>query len=89
MLFALITDPISICVLRVSFLEDTTNSTTGNGKFLLTDQGIDCGPYTIDPPPHDYDYFLSQIDAVNEYFQNVSYGKFGIDLENSSIFLIL
>ena len=86
MLFALITDPISICVLRVSFLEDTTESTTGNGKFLLTDQGIDCGKYTIDPPPHDYDYFLSQIDAVNEYFQNVSYGKFGIDLEHSKIF---
>ena len=85
-LFALITEPISVCVLRVSFLEDTTSSTTGNGKFLLTDQGIDCGPYTIDPPPHDYDYFLSQIDAVNEYFQNVSYGKFGIDLEQSSIF---
>ena len=41
---------------------------------------------SIDPPPHDYDYFLSQIDAVNEYFQNVSYGKFGIDLEQSSIF---
>ena len=85
-LFALITDSISLCVLRVSFLEDTTSSTTGNGRFLLTDQGIDCGQYTIDPPPHDYDYFLSQIDAVNKYFQHVSYGKFGIDIEHSSIF---
>ena len=85
-LFALSTNPISLCVLRVSFFEDTTNSTTGNGKFLLRDQGIDCGQYTIDPPPHDYDYFMSQIDAVNKYFQHVSYGKFGIDLERSSIY---
>ena len=29
---------------------------------------------------------MSQIDAVNKYFLNVSYGKFGIDLEHSSIY---
>ncbi len=85
-LFAFITDPISVAVIRISFQEDSTNSTTGNGQFLLTKEGIDCGSYTIDSPPHDYNYFLSQLYSVNQYFKNVSYGKFGIDLEQSSIY---
>ena len=85
-LFASITEPISVALIRISFKEDSTNSTTGNGQFLLTNDGIDCGSYTIDPPPHDYNYFLSQLHSVNQYFVNVSYGKFGIDLEQSSIY---
>ena len=75
-----------MALVRISFEEDSTNSTTGNGQFLLTNEGIDCGSYTIDPPPHDYNYFLSQLHAVNQYFENVSYGKFGIDLAQSSIY---
>ena len=52
----------------------------------MTNEGIDCGPYIIDPPPHDYDYFFSQLRSVDMYFQNVSYGKFGIDIPNSHIY---
>ena len=52
----------------------------------MAGEGIDCDTYTIDPPPHNYDYFLSQLHAVNEYFQSVSYGKFGIDIQASSIY---
>ena len=85
-IFASIIEPISVALIRVSFKEDSTNSTTGNGQFLLTNEGINCGSYTIDPPPHNYDYFLSQLHSVNQYFENVSYGKFGIDLEQSSIY---
>ena len=73
-------------MIRISFQEDSTNSTTGNGQFLLTNEGVDCGSYTIDSPPHDYNYFSSQLYSVNQYFENVSYGKFGIDLEQSSIY---
>ena len=86
LLFASITEPISVCLIRVSFAEDSISSTTGNGQFLLTNKGIDCGAYAIDPPPHDYNYFLSQLKSVNTYYQNVSYGKFGIDIENSHIY---
>ena len=76
----------SICGIRVSFNEDDIASTTGNGHFLQQSSGIDCGGYTIDPPPHDKSYFQSQLKAVDAYYRSVSYGDFGIDLENSVVY---
>jgi len=70
----------------VSFQEDDKESTTGNGKFLSAIEGIDCGTYHIDSPPHDEAYFYSQLKAANNYFQSVSYGQFGIDLSQSDIY---
>ena len=70
----------------VSFQEDDKESTTGNGKFLSEIKGTDCESYHIDPPPHDRAYFYSQLNSVNNYFQSVSYGQFGIDLTQSSIY---
>ena len=81
-----VTGDLNICVLRISFIEDNDESTTGNGQFLLEATGIDCEDYTIDPTPHDRTYFESQLKAVDGYFNNVSYGKFRIDLEQSSVF---
>ena len=86
LLFASIVEPIRICAVRVSFIEDELNSTTGNGNFLFSNNGIDCGEYTIDRPPHDKDYFESQLEAVHAYYDNVSYGKFGLDISNSEVF---
>ena len=63
----------------VEFKEDNKQSTTGNGKFLNTIEGIDCESYHIDPPPHDGEYFHSQLKAANSYFRSVSYDEFGID----------
>ena len=83
---ASIDDPIKICAIRISFDEDDIASTTGNGKFLLEDQGIDCKSYTIDSTPHDKSYFQSQLIALDSYFRSVSYGNFGIDLEGSNIY---
>ena len=85
-LFASIDEPIRVCALRVSFAEDDFSSTTGNGDFLLLNEGIDCGIYTIDPPPHNKEYFESQLEAVHYYFNNISYGKFGLDIINSKVF---
>jgi hypothetical protein len=73
-----------IC-LRVQFHEDQSSGTTGNGHFLMNPDTT-CGNYIIDPPPHDKAFFQSQLKAVNNYFQSVSYQKFGIDLEQSQIF---
>ncbi len=81
-----IDEPIRVCAIRVSFLEDQLSSTTGNGKFLMENEGLDCSQYTIDIPPHDREYFESQLLAVNSYFDKVSYGKFGLNLEQSAIY---
>ena len=77
---------LRVCALMVEFQEDNKESTTGTGKFLNSIEGIDCEVYHIDPPPHDRSYFYSQLKAVNNYFQSVSYGQFGIDLVQSSIY---
>ena len=81
-----ISGDLKICALMVEFQEDNKESTTGTGKFLNLIEGIDCENYHIDPPPHDKNYFYSQLKAVNNYFQSVSYGKFGIDLAQSTIY---
>ena len=88
LLFSEITGDLRVCALRISFQVDNDESTTGNGQFLLESNGIDCGPYTIDPVPHNRSYFESQLKAVDGYFNDVSYGKFGIDLDLSSVYPI-
>ena len=88
LLYSEITGDLRVCVLRISFQVDSDESTTGDGQYLLESNGIDCGPYTIDPVPHNRSYFESQLKAVDGYFNDVSYGKFGIDLDLSSVYPI-
>ena len=83
---AALDDSLRVCGIRVAFQEDDFASTTGNGKFLLESDGIDCDTYTLDPPPHDRGFFESQLAAVHSYFDAVSYGKFGINLEGSHVY---
>ncbi|MCK4903256.1 MAG: T9SS type A sorting domain-containing protein [Candidatus Marinimicrobia bacterium] len=77
---------VKILALRIDFVADNHDGTSGNGKFLLSSQVSDCGNYTVDPPPHDKSYFESQLIALDNYFRSVSKGQFGIDLDNSDIF---
>ncbi len=77
---------ISILGIRVSFLEDDDVFSTGNGNFLYDFENNKCGNYTIDPPPHDRNYFKSQLNALNNYFDSVSKNQFKIDLLNSEIY---
>ena len=86
LLFCDVTGELRVCALRVSFNSDDDESTTGNGQFLAESNGVDCDTYTIDPSPHNKTYFASQLKAVDEYFKDVSYGKFGFDLNLSSVF---
>ena len=81
-----ISGELKICALMVSFQVDDKESTTGDGRFLDEIEGIDCGNYHIDPPPHDRSYFSSQLKSVHNYFQSVSYDRFGIDLSESQIY---
>ena len=73
-----------MCAIRVSFPLEDDESTTGDGQFLKTVNGINCFEYTIDPPPHNRSYFESQIKAVSSYFDSVSYGAFKVDLYNDN-----
>ena len=77
---------IKVCAIRVEFISDSLESTTGNGKFLLENEGIDCGDYLIDPPPHQKSYFESQLKSVSNYYLDISNQKFGFDLVNSIVF---
>ena len=77
---------LKLCAIRVSFPLEDDESTTGDGQFLNTAEGIDCFGYTIDKPPHNKSYFKSQIKAVSSYFDSVSYGAFKVDIENSDIY---
>ena len=81
-----ISGELKVCALMVSFQVDDKESTTGNGLFLDEIEGIDCGNYHVDPPPHDRSYFSSQLKSVHNYFQSVSYDQFGIDLNESQIY---
>lgn len=76
---------LKILALRIDFNADKHDGTTGNGKFLLTNESNYCSNYTVDPPPHDKSYFESQLIALDNYFRSVSKGQFGIDLINSAI----
>ena len=64
--------------------------TSGNGRFLESqdinfinyDNLLRCDPnshFLLDPPPHNKDYFESQIKAVQNYFSSISNGEINFD----------
>ncbi len=64
-------DTLDILAIRVDFRADSITQTTGNGRFLLSPST----QYTIDPPPHNREYFEAQMLALKNYYANVSGGK--------------
>jgi len=69
--------------IMVDFQEDDNPATTGNGKFLsemditfIESDNSRCDGFIVDPPPHNKDYFESQIEAVRNYYNNISNGNF-------------
>ena len=86
LIYSDIAGDIRVCAIRIEFNTDTLESTTGDGKFLVNNEGIDCGKYIIDSAPHNRSYFESQLKAVNNYYRNISNEKFGFDLDNSNVF---
>ena len=85
---AQVTGDLKVAFIRVSFPVQDYAGISGNGDFLYDSNPIGCGDYTIDPPPHDKKYFQSHLVAVNNYYRSISYGKFGLDLENSTVYPI-
>ncbi|MBD3386277.1 T9SS type A sorting domain-containing protein [candidate division KSB1 bacterium] len=61
-------DTLRIAVIRVEFVEDQVETTTGNGLFDLSSES----DYSIDPPPHNKNYFEHQLLALRNYFKTAS-----------------
>ena len=85
-LFSQITGDLKVALLRVSFPTNDYPGVSGNGDFLYESNIDQCGVYTIDPPPHDKNYFKSHLKAVNNYYRSISGGKFGLDLNASKVY---
>lgn len=79
-------DTVRVAVLRLEFIEDTSDLTSGNGKMILLPQGNLCdtiitGNDTIIQrniyfdPPHDSIYFSRLMEFLHNYFLSVSGGK--------------
>ncbi|MAV15999.1 MAG: hypothetical protein CMG08_04200 [Candidatus Marinimicrobia bacterium] len=83
--YSQINGKLKIAFLRVSFPTGSYPGFTGSGNYLFDSNNI-CEDQTIDPAPHDKNYFNSHIIAINNYYEKISYGNFGIDIQNSMIF---
>ncbi|MBN2089960.1 VCBS repeat-containing protein [candidate division KSB1 bacterium] len=62
---------LKVLAIRVEFVEDKRTTTTGTGKFDLSQPK----EIVIDPPPHNRTYFEAQLLAAANYFKRVSKGK--------------
>ena len=65
------TDTVRILAIRAEFQLDSLAETTGDGKFIMQPPESP----TIDPPPHDREYFEAQLQALANYYRTVSNGK--------------
>ena len=64
---------IKVAAIRVEFVQDTNELTTGDGTFAV--DSVTSDPFAIDPAPHNRTYFKDQLIAADNYFNNVSGGK--------------
>jgi M6 family metalloprotease-like protein len=71
-----------LLVLLIEFQEDNDPQSTGNGTFIQDPEGY---PISLGTPPHDHEFFTTQLQALNYYYLAASFGSY--DLE-SDIFPI-
>lgn len=73
------TNPYVIAIM-VEFEQDNSPLTSGDGLFLdslsiqmASDSSLDrCNQFILDRPPHNVNYFSSQIEAVSNYYKSAS-----------------
>ena len=85
------TKDLTTLALRVAFAPDKDLSTTGDGTFLmdidsLSIDPVQCVGFLVDPPPHDALYFFAQLEAVANYYRQVSRGQITFDLAGSLVY---
>ncbi len=71
-------DTLRIAAIRVEFenVPDYSQITGGTGRFDLRDLRDEI---PIDPPPHNLNFFSKHMDALNYYFNTMSYGNLVIE----------
>jgi len=61
---------LNVCMIRVQFLEDFTDETSGNGKFDLDAD-----------PPHNLNYFQGLADDLASYYEDISDGQLLLSID--------
>jgi len=69
-----------LLVLLVEFQKDENPNTTGNGEFVLDPEDYPY-PISLGKPPHDREYFETQIEAVRYYYLAASFGEFDLEYD--------
>jgi len=67
-----------LLVLLIDFVEDDNTQTTGNGKFLQDATGYHT---SLGCPPHNYEFFVEQMEALRYYYLAVSLGFYEVDYD--------
>jgi len=69
-------DTLRIVAIRVEFIEDGSELTTGNGRFDLSGfPSPNSDDLIFDPPPHNKLYFEDHLTALKNYYFSVSKGN--------------
>ncbi len=72
-----------LLVMLVDFeLEEIDDpTTTGNGKFLTSQEDIDNYPISLGKPPHDQEFYDIQLQAMRYYYQAASFNSFNLEYD--------
>ncbi|MXZ11425.1 MAG: T9SS type A sorting domain-containing protein [Gemmatimonadetes bacterium] len=77
------TDTYRFLALRVSFPPETPDNetTSGNGTFDLSTAESSDRIYPFDAPPHDRAYFEAHLQALSNYYRDISQGQLTIEYD--------
>jgi len=70
-------DTLRLLAFRVEFRLDSVSTTTGNGRFDLSNPVES----NVDAPPHNRDYFIAQLTALKNYYGLASGGTLQLQAE--------
>ncbi|MBC8384950.1 MAG: hypothetical protein H8E57_05480 [Candidatus Cloacimonetes bacterium] len=73
-------DADKLLVLMIEFQTDDNEESTGDGTFMDSTAAIDY-PITWGKPPHDFDYFTDQMEALKYYYLAASFENFALDYD--------
>ncbi len=67
-----------LLVLLIEFQEDNDPQSTGNGTFLQDPENY---PVNLGSPPHDHEFFTTQLQALNYYYLAASFGSYDLEYD--------